>query len=46
MLFYCWASVGDDGPTLKQHWLNISRLLVDDVTVYLSRDPIVDKNKE
>ena len=22
MLFYCWASVEDGGPTLKQHWVN------------------------
>ena len=22
MLFLCWPSVVDDGPTLKQHWLN------------------------
>ena len=22
MLFQCWASVVDDGPTLKQHWFN------------------------
>ena len=27
MLFYCWPSVVDDGPTLKQHWLNGSCLL-------------------
>ena len=27
MLFYCWASVADNGPTLKQHWLNVSCLL-------------------
>ena len=24
MLFYCWANVEDGGPTLKQHWFNIS----------------------
>ena len=23
MLFYCWASVADNGPTLKQHWLKV-----------------------
>ena len=22
MLFYCWTSVADDGPTVKQHWAN------------------------
>ena len=27
MLVYCWASVVDDGPTLNQHWLNVSCLL-------------------
>ena len=27
MLFYCWANVEDDGPTLKQHWVNASCLL-------------------
>ena len=27
MLFYCWAGVADNGPTLKQHWLNVSCLL-------------------
>ena len=27
MLFYCWASVADNRPTLKQHWLNVSCLL-------------------
>ena len=27
MLFECWASVTDVGPTFKQHWVNISRLL-------------------
>ena len=24
MLFWCWASVGDGGPTVKQHWVYIS----------------------
>ena len=28
VLFYCWSTVCDAGPTLKQHWLNISCLLV------------------
>ena len=28
MLVQCWASVEDDGPTLYQHWLNVSCLLV------------------
>ena len=23
MLFQCWASVEDGGPTLKQHWMNV-----------------------
>ena len=23
MLFQCWPSVVDDGPTLKQHWVNV-----------------------
>ena len=27
MLFQCWASVVDGGPTLKQHWVNASCLL-------------------
>ena len=25
-LFWCWASVADAGPTLKQHWYNILRV--------------------
>ena len=27
MLFQCWASGEDDGPTLKQLWVNVSYLL-------------------
>ena len=27
MLFYGWADYEDDGPTLKQHWVNVSCLL-------------------
>ena len=27
MLFQCWPSVEDDGPTLKQHWVNAPCLL-------------------
>ena len=27
MLFQCWASVEDGGPTLTQHWVNASCLL-------------------
>ena len=27
MLDYCWASVGDAGLTINQHWPDISRLL-------------------
>ena len=27
ILFQCWASVADDGPTLKQHWVKVSRWL-------------------
>ena len=27
MLVQCWASVVDDGPTLNQHWVNVSCLL-------------------
>ena len=27
MLFKCWASVKDGGPTLEQHWVNASFLL-------------------
>ena len=23
MLFQCWSTVFDAGPTLKQHWINI-----------------------
>ena len=26
MLFYCWASVADARPTIKQHWINVSCL--------------------
>ena len=26
MLFQCWATVCDAGPTLKQHWFNVSCL--------------------
>ena len=29
MLFQCWASVEDGGPTLKQLWVNTPRLLGD-----------------
>ena len=28
MLYYCWASVADGGPTVIQHWVNVSCLLV------------------
>ena len=27
VLFQCWASVADGGPTFKQHWVSASRLL-------------------
>ena len=27
MLFQCWSTVFDAGPTLKQHWVNVPRLL-------------------
>ena len=27
MLFYCWPSVVDAGPTIKQHWFNASCFL-------------------
>ena len=27
MLYKCWADVEDGGPTIKQRWLNVSRLL-------------------
>ena len=27
MLFQCWASIEDGGPTLKQHWVNSPCLL-------------------
>ena len=27
LLFQCWASVEDGGPTLKQHWVNAPSLL-------------------
>ena len=23
VLFYCWTSIVDDGPTLKQLWVNL-----------------------
>ena len=26
MVSQCWASVADDGPTLKQHWVNVLSL--------------------
>ena len=29
-LLQCWANVCGAGPTLKQHWVNISCLLVTD----------------
>ena len=28
MLFQCWPSVADAGPTLNQHWVSVSCLLV------------------
>ena len=28
MLFYCWPTIPDVGPTLKQHWLKMSYLAV------------------
>ena len=27
MLFQCWASIEDGGPTLKQHWVRVSCVL-------------------
>ena len=27
MLFYCWPAVEDGGPTLKQHWIDVSYLM-------------------
>ena len=27
MLIYCWPTVYDGGPTLKQHWFNALRFL-------------------
>ena len=27
MLAQCWANVSDEGPTLKQHWVHVLRLL-------------------
>ena len=27
MPIYCWADVGDGGPTLNRHWFNVSCLL-------------------
>ena len=35
MLFYCWASVADNGPTLKRHWLNVSCLLGHNIITFL-----------
>ena len=37
MLFQCWASVEDGGPTLKQHWVNAPCLLGRDcpVSIYI-----------
>ena len=28
MLFYCWASVADNGPTLKRHWLKLGHNII------------------
>ena len=28
MLVYCWADVADDGPTLNEHWFNVTCLLL------------------
>ena len=33
MFFQCWADVEDGGPTLKQHWVNVSCFL-DNVYLY------------
>ena len=33
MLFECWASVEDGGPTFKQHWVNASCLLGSDLGI-------------
>ena len=38
MLFQCWASVEDDGPALKQRWVNTS-CLVDETMDVISRLP-------
>ena len=27
MLLYCWAIVCNSGPTIQEHWVNVSRLL-------------------
>ena len=32
MLFQCWISVFDAGPTFKQHWVDVPCLLVDALT--------------
>ena len=29
LLFQCWASAEDGGPTLKQHWARMSRVCWD-----------------
>ena len=35
MLFFSWASVADDGPTFKRHWLNVSCLLGHDISIFM-----------
>ena len=49
MLFQCWASVEDGGPTLKQHRVNVScllGLLLKDIVKLKTIKKIVKKNSE
>ena len=36
MLFQCWHTVFDSGPTLKQHWVNVPCLLGSDLYTTLN----------
>ena len=40
MLFQCWASVEDGGPTLKQHRVNAPCLLGHDMVTSYSLNPL------
>ena len=38
VLVQCWSTVNDAGPTLTQHWLNVSRVLCYTATVWQHRE--------